>query len=112
MNELAQKKCVACEGEVAPLNAEQIQNLLSQLSKEWTLLHNPDRLQYSLNFKNFYHTMAFVNALAYLAHQENHHPDLQIGYNRCEITWSTHAIEGLSLNDFICAAKTDTLIKT
>jgi len=110
MDALSQKKCVACEDVVAPLNAEQIKNLLPQLSKDWKVSHQPDSLQLNLSFKNYYHTMAFVNALAYIANQENHHPDLKVTYNSCEITWTTHAIKGLSLNDFICAAKTDTLI--
>jgi 4a-hydroxytetrahydrobiopterin dehydratase len=63
-------------------------------------------------FKNYYQTMAFVNALAWIAHQENHHPDLVVSYNRCEVNWSTHALKGLSINDFICAAKTDRLTQS
>jgi 4a-hydroxytetrahydrobiopterin dehydratase len=54
--------------------------------------------------------MAFVNALAFIAHREDHHPDLCVHYNRCEIRFSTHDVGGLSLNDFICAAKTDALL--
>jgi len=61
-------------------------------------------------FKNYYKTMAFVNAVAWIAHQENHHPDLSVGYNRCLVRYSTHAIQGLSENDFICAAKVDALM--
>ena len=53
--------------------------------------------------------MGFVNALAYIANRENHHPDLNLGYNYCEVTWTTHALKGLSMNDFICASKTDGL---
>jgi 4a-hydroxytetrahydrobiopterin dehydratase len=56
-------------------------------------------------FKNFHQTMAFTNAVAWIAHQENHHPDLKIGYQNCIVTYSTHAINGLTENDFICAAK-------
>ena len=55
--------------------------------------------------------MAFVNALAWIANQEGHHPDLSVHYNKCVVQWSTHAIDGLSTNDFICAAKTDKLLQ-
>lgn len=110
MSELFEKKCQACEGESIALNAEQIHHLLPQLSSEWIVEKNPSLLKRRIQFKNYYHTIAFVNALAYIAHLENHHPDLQISYNSCEIIWQTHALDGLSLNDFICAAKTDQLL--
>jgi 4a-hydroxytetrahydrobiopterin dehydratase len=60
-------------------------------------------------FKNYYQTMAFVNALAYIAHAEDHHPDIEVGYKTCKVRYSTHAIGGISENDFICAAKIDAL---
>ncbi len=60
-------------------------------------------------FCNYYQTMAFVNALAWISHREDHHPDLQLGYNKCRVEYCTHAIGGLSENDFICAAKCDAL---
>jgi 4a-hydroxytetrahydrobiopterin dehydratase len=63
----------------------------------------------AFKFKNFYETMAFVNAVAWIAHREDHHPDMEVGYNRCVIRYSTHAIGGLSENDFICAAKVQSL---
>jgi len=62
-------------------------------------------------FDDFYETMAFVNALAYIAHVEDHHPELAVSYNRCAVTFSTHAIGGLSENDFICAAKIEALLR-
>jgi 4a-hydroxytetrahydrobiopterin dehydratase len=111
MTRLNEKKCEACEGHVQALNAEQIKNLLPQLSKDWKVEHQPDQLKRTISFKNYYHTMAFVNALAFVANRENHHPDLKVSYNQCEILWTTHAIGGLSLNDFICASKTDGLIE-
>ena len=58
-------------------------------------------------FKDFHQTMAFVNGVALVAHQQDHHPDMQVSYNRCEVKFSTHSIGGLSENDFICAAKVD-----
>ena len=60
-------------------------------------------------FKNYYETMAFVNATAWVSHREDHHPDLEVGYRQCCVRYSTHAIGGLSENDFICAAKVDSL---
>jgi 4a-hydroxytetrahydrobiopterin dehydratase len=61
-------------------------------------------------FANYYQTMAFVNALAFIAHQEDHHPDLSVHYNRVQVRFSTHDVGGLSLNDWICVAKTDALL--
>ena len=61
-------------------------------------------------FKNYHETMAFVNATAWVSHREDHHPDLAVGYNQCTVSYTTHAIGGLSENDFICAAKVDALL--
>ena len=66
-------------------------------------------LQKTYRFKNYYETLAFVNALAYMVHWEDHHPDLHVGYNRCEVRYSTHSVNGISDNDFICAAKADAI---
>src|SRR5213592_819615 len=68
-----------------------------------------DRIEKTFSFKNYYETMAFVNALAWISHREDHHPDLGVGYNKCRVEYATHAIGGLSENDFICAAKCDAL---
>jgi 4a-hydroxytetrahydrobiopterin dehydratase len=110
MDNLDQKKCEACEGIGQALTAEQIKNIITQINKEWVVNTTHTEISRTISFKNYYHTMAFVNALAWIAHQENHHPDLIVKYNSCQITWSTHALNGLSMNDFICAAKTDTLL--
>ena len=64
----------------------------------------------TFEFKNYYQTMAFVNTVAWLSHREDHHPDLTVGYNKCHVEYTTHAINGLSENDFICAAKVDALL--
>lgn len=106
MNELLGKRCKPCEGNVAPYNAQQTTEMLAQL-KGWIV--EDGRLVKLYPFKNHYETMAYVNALAWVSHREDHHPDLQIGYNRCRVEYSTHAIGGLSENDFICAAKADAL---
>jgi 4a-hydroxytetrahydrobiopterin dehydratase len=68
-----------------------------------------DRLAREFRFENYYETMAFVNAVAWIAHREDHHPDLGVGYNRCTVTWWTHSAGGITLNDAICAAKVERL---
>ena len=83
--------------------------LAKQLHKDWKIAPDSKSLKRSLKFKDFYRTMSFVNALAYIANSEDHHPDLGVGYDYCHVTFSTHSIGGLSVNDFICAAKLDCL---
>ena len=106
MNDLTTRKCKPCEGGVAPLKATETENLLKQL-KGWALEGSTIAKTYS--FKNYYQTMAFVNAAAWISHREDHHPDMAVGYNTCRVSYTTHAINGLSENDFICAAKIDAL---
>ena len=108
MTELTAKRCVPCEGGVAPMDAGAARDMLGQLN-DWELDESGKEISRSFTFKNYYRTMAFVNALAWIAHQEDHHPDLQVGYNRVQVRFSTHSIGGLSENDFICAAKIDAL---
>ena len=103
---LAEKRCRPCEGGVAPLNAESVGRLLAGLSG-W--VQEGDALVKAWEFANYYETVAFVNATAWVSHQENHHPDLEVGFRRCRVRYTTHAIGGLSENDFICAAKIDAL---
>src|SRR5262245_25744699 len=110
MRDLKDKKCIPCEGGVSPLTKEEAKKLLLQTS-DWRLNDNATEISKEFKFKNFYQTMSFVNALAWIANQENHHPDLKVGYNYCSVNFTTHAIQGLSENDFICAAKIDELIK-
>jgi len=83
--------------------------LREQLHPDWQIAADSKSLQRTLKFKDFYRTMSFVNAVAHIANIEDHHPDLEVGYNRCRITFTTHSIGGLSQNDFICAAKIDRL---
>lgn len=110
MSDLSQKKCESCEGIGQTLNAEQINNLMPQLNKNWQIIHDGQEIKRSFSFANFYETMAFVNALAWVANIENHHPDLEVGYNYCHVRFMTHALKGLTMNDFICASKVDALI--
>ncbi len=69
-----------------------------------------DRLEKSFAFADYHETIGFVNALAWIANREDHHPDLHVGYNRCTVAWSTHDAGGITLNDVVCAAKTDRLV--
>jgi 4a-hydroxytetrahydrobiopterin dehydratase len=106
---LGEQHCKPCEGGVAPLPVEQARTRLQQLQFTWQLSDDGKQIRREYQFKNFYHTMSFVNAVAHIANREDHHPDLEIGYNYCRITFTTHAIGGLSDNDFICAAKVNAL---
>jgi 4a-hydroxytetrahydrobiopterin dehydratase len=107
MTELNEMKCLPCEGGVAPLTAARAQELMPQLHADWDLAPDARSIRRQFKFKDFYRTMSFVNALAHIANLEDHHPDLEVGYGYCRVTFSTHAIKGLSENDFICAAKID-----
>jgi 4a-hydroxytetrahydrobiopterin dehydratase len=111
MSSLADKKCIPCEGGAAPMSRNEAESLLNQLQPEWRLSADSKSLHREWKFKNFYHTMSFVNAAAHIANAEDHHPDLEVGYGYCRIKYSTHAVDGLSENDFICAAKIDALSK-
>lgn len=108
MTELVTKHCKPCEGGTVPYDAAQTKAMLKQL-KGWIV--EDGKLVKLYPFRNYHETMAFVNALAWISHREDHHPDLQIGYNKCRVEYATHAIGGLSENDFICAAKADALFK-
>ena len=106
VQELRRSKCAPCEGGVEPLSDAQIQPYLKGLAG-WARENGTITKTY--RFKNYYETMAFVNATAWISHREDHHPDILVGYNQCKVSYITHAIKGLSTNDFICAAKLDAL---
>ncbi|MFQ5936892.1 MAG: 4a-hydroxytetrahydrobiopterin dehydratase, partial [Acidiferrobacterales bacterium] len=108
MTVLTQKRCKPCEGGTSPLTATEAKELLQQ-TPGWICNDNASEIHRTFEFKNYYQTMAFVNALAWVAHREDHHPDVEVGYRRCRVRYSTHAIGGLSENDFICAAKINAL---
>lgn len=106
---LTERKCVPCEGGVQPLSRAEAERYLKKLAPGWALSADATRIERSWKFKDFYRTMSFVNAVAYIADSEDHHPDLEVGYDYCRARYRTHAIKGLSENDFICAAKIDRL---
>jgi 4a-hydroxytetrahydrobiopterin dehydratase len=110
MNEdLAGKHCVPCEGGVKPLTRAEAEKYLAKIATGWSLSDDGKELRREFTFKGYNKTIGFVNALAWIANAEGHHPDLEVSYNRCLVRWTTHAIGGLSENDFICAAKTSRL---
>lgn len=106
---LAKKKCKPCEGGVPPLTPEASKELLKQLKPEWMLIDGGRMLATTYTFRDFVETINFVNKIAAVAEEEQHHPDLTVSYNNLGIELSTHAIGGLSENDFILAAKIDEL---
>ena len=105
---LGQAHCVQRKGPEHRLSEARDRELHQELP-EWAVVEDGHALSRTFEFKNYYRTMAFVNALAFIAHGEDHHPDLGVHYNRCVVRFSTHDVGGLSENDFICAAKAQAL---
>ena len=111
MNDLSTKRCKPCEGGVPALTSAAVAELRKALHKDWQLSTDGKWLSRRFEFPGFGRTMGFVNAVAFIAESEGHHPDLDVGYGRCVVQWSTHAVDGLTENDFICAAKVDRLVE-
>jgi len=105
--ELGSKRCQSCEGGVPALDGEAISDRLAALPG-WVV--SEGRLHKGFVFRNHYEAMAFVNAIAWVSHREDHHPQLTVGYKEVGVEYWTHAIGGLSDNDFICAAKLEKLL--
>ncbi len=106
--ELAKKKCQPCEGGVPPLGPERVESLLTEL-KGWKVESGKRELHKRFEFGNFRENMKFVARVADLAEAEGHHPDFCVHYSVLDVTLTTHAVGGLSDNDFILAAKIDAL---
>lgn len=109
MGVLAQKSCTPIKRSALPISIDFANELLTQLN-DWTINQDNKTISKRYRFNNYYETITFVNTVAWIAHKEDHHPDLRISYNRCLVTYTTHAVDGLSENDFICAAKIDALL--
>jgi 4a-hydroxytetrahydrobiopterin dehydratase len=107
-NELASRKSAPIGKGTPPLDERRVAELLRQLPG-WE--HAGGQIAKAFKFKNYHETMAFVNAAAWVSHREDHHPDLEVGYNTCRVRYSTHSVGGLSENDFICAAKLEALCR-
>ena len=108
--DITNNQCVPCEGGIEKNSKKTNQSLLANLHQDWSVNESVDKLQRKYSFKNFAKTMFFVNAVAHIADQQFHHPDIQFGYNYCTVEYSTHAVGGLTSNDFICAALIDKLL--
>jgi 4a-hydroxytetrahydrobiopterin dehydratase len=106
---LVNKKCVPCHGGVTALTPAEAKKKLGLLEPGWNLIEDGKALKREFKFADFYRAMSFVNAVAHIANVEDHHPDIECGWGYARIRYQTHAIGGLHENDFICAAKIDTL---
>ena len=104
MTALKDRHCKSCEGGTEVLSGERAQRMLAQVDG-WRISDDGLSIRRRYEFKSFYKTMAFINAMAWVANQEGHHPDFCAGYSYCDVTFTTHAVGGLSENDFICAAR-------
>ena len=109
MTRPGERKCVPCAAGTPPLAEAEATRLLAGLDPAWSIVEDGKAIRRAFRFDDFYRTMAFVNAVAWIANAEDHHPDLEVGYNYCRVRYSTHSVGGLSANDFICAARIDTL---
>lgn len=110
MESLKDRHCSAIAKGSPSLDTAAVSALLVRLNGEWHCSDDAKSIHRQFKFKNFYKTMAFVNAVAWIANQEDHHPDLEVSYSKCAVKFSTHAANGLTENDFICAAKIDALL--
>jgi len=106
MTNLLHARCQALEGG-QPMGDAEIRTHLAEVNG-WQL--HEGAIEKTFGFKNYYETIAFVNALAWVCHTEDHHPDLSVHYNRCVVRFNTHSVGGISINDFICAAKVNALV--
>lgn len=106
-SDLAERHCKPCEGGVQPLSDEQSQSLLQALHDDWALSADGLSISRTFRFPAYSRSLGFCNAVAWIATTEGHHPDITLKYGSCEVLYTTHAIDGLSDNDFICAAKID-----
>jgi len=107
--ELVKRRCRPCEGGVEPLHPDQVAELLRVLHPDWRLDEDGLTIRRRFEFPAYSRTLGFANACAWIAISEGHHPVLTVEYGSCEVAYTTHAISGLSDNDFICAAKVDRL---
>ena len=108
-NDLANKTCKPCEGGVKPLQAHAAERLLAKLHDDWCISDDGSEISRTFAFPAYSRSLGFANAVAWIAITQGHHPDLLLSYSKCAVSWTTHAIGGLSENDFICAAKVDLL---
>ncbi len=111
MEKLVEKHCKPCKGGAEALPRNRANRYLEQVPG-WQISSDHKSIGRKFEFKGFYRTVSFINALAWIANQQGHHPDFSAGYNYCQVNFTTHAIGGLSENDFICASRVNALVKT
>lgn len=109
--ELAGKRCKPCEGGVPPLTQDQARELMKQLNDGWMMAEDASYIERDFRFKGFAKAVYLTNAVCFLADQQGHHPDIRMGWGYCTVRFTTHAVNGLSDNDFICAAKLDAMMQ-
>jgi 4a-hydroxytetrahydrobiopterin dehydratase len=109
MTDLFSRRCAECTADTPRLGTDEVKRLLPQV-EGYALEPDGNGIARSYKFKNYHQTMAFVNAVAWIAHREDHHPDLEVSYSSVRVRYSTHATGGISMNDFICAAKVNRLL--
>jgi 4a-hydroxytetrahydrobiopterin dehydratase len=107
-SELSAGRCESCECIDAAIGKSEARELLEDLP-DWTLSDDAHRISQEFSFRDFKDAMLFANAVGWMAEAQGHHPDMELGWGRVVVTWTTHAVGGLSRNDFICAAKTQAL---
>jgi len=109
MSDLASQHCQSRKGAEHALDRTKIDELLRQLPG-WTVTADGKAIVKDFKFADFHRTLGFINAIGFMANHEDHHPDIEAGYGHCHLLWSTHDVGGLSLNDFICAARVEALL--
>lgn len=109
-NNLSAQHCQPRKGKDNAVEPSRAAELLQQLP-DWKLRGDGKAIVKDFRFDDFHRTLGFINAVGFMANQEDHHPDLEAGYGHCQLTWSTHDVGGLSLNDFICAARVEALLE-
>ena len=105
IDNLSSQQCSDLPADDRVLEQKDIIRLGQDMNPPWQLNAEENSISYTYSFKNYYQTMAFVNVIAQIAHQQDHHPELTVSYNRCTVSYTTHSVGGLSKKDFICAAK-------
>lgn len=108
--ELAAAHCEPRQGAKDAIAGAISDSLLQELPG-WETLDDGKAIAKDFKFRDFHHTLGFINAVGFMANHEDHHPDIEAGYGHCRVLWSTHDVGGLSLNDFICAARVEALLR-
>jgi 4a-hydroxytetrahydrobiopterin dehydratase len=111
MSELSKKRCIPCEGGVTAYTPQEAQKMMNELAEGWMLIDDAHLLVREFSFKNFKDALSFANKVGEIAEAEQHHPDISVGWGRVSVELTTHAIDGLSENDFILASKIDEIAK-